>query len=360
MAATPSSAQMAALLAQWNDWLAGRTDVMLSLEDRVRTAGTDSDRADLAAAFMARKVVDDRLQAVAELAEHDRAEAAALAGQPLIDDLGQPVGKNLSDAAALVDAIVQRVEQRVAGVENRSATEVAAATRADIDLSVAERLAHELGSQINQAAQLRSELVARRGLVDVAGRVAELRAELERIDAERRQLFEKWAASSTRLEALSETEAVVRQLAERCRAKVVQAPTLAIPSVAALGPLATTDELEAMPWTAARGVMTPVLDKIDRVEAALAVAHDRYQQPLDDRDDLRGLLQSFRDKAAAHGLGENSDLEPLYRRAESYLWAAPCDSAAARPLVDRYVAVVNAMIASEVAPGGLPSGGNGS
>ena len=102
-----------------------------------------------------------------------------------------------------------------------------------------------------------------------------------------------------------------------------------------------------MPWAAARGVMVPVLDKIERLDAALAEARHRYQQPLDDRDDLRGLLQSFRDKAAAHGLGENSDLEPLYRRAESYLWAAPCDLAAARPLVDRYVAVVNTMIAAK-------------
>ena len=352
MSSTPSSEQMAALLGQWNDWLAGRTDEMLSLEDRVRIAGTDQDRADLAAAFMARKVVDVRLQAVTELAEHDRAKAAALAGQPLVDDLGQTVGQNLSDAARLIDAIVQRVEQRVSSVETQSANEVAVATRADTDLSVAERLARDLGSHVNRVAQLRADLVARRGLVDVAARAAELRRELEQTDAERRQLFTKWAASSARLEALGETEAAVRQLAERCRAKVVQAPTLAIPSVAAVGPMATTEELEAMPWPAARGVMTPVLDKIQRLELALAQARDRYQRPLDDRDALRGLLQSFRDKADAHGLGENSELEPLYRRAESYLWAAPCDIASARPLVDRYVAVVNAMITSAAASGG--------
>ena len=44
MAAEPTAQQMAALLTQWNDWLAGRTDAMLSLEDRVRTAGSDKDR----------------------------------------------------------------------------------------------------------------------------------------------------------------------------------------------------------------------------------------------------------------------------------------------------------------------------
>ena len=107
---------MAALLAQWNDWLAGRTDAMLSLEDRVRTAGSKKDQDDLAAAFVARKVVGDRLQAIADLVDHDRAKAAALANQPLVDNLGSPVGQNLEDAAALVDAIVQRVESNVSGV----------------------------------------------------------------------------------------------------------------------------------------------------------------------------------------------------------------------------------------------------
>ena len=81
MAATPTEREMAALLAQWNDWLAARTDAMLSLEDRVRGSGSDADRADLAAAFVARKVVGDRLQEITDLAEHDRAQGRR-AGQP--------------------------------------------------------------------------------------------------------------------------------------------------------------------------------------------------------------------------------------------------------------------------------------
>jgi hypothetical protein len=350
MAAALTPEQMTALLTQWNDWLAGRTDAMLSLEDRVRTAGTDQDRADLAAAFVGRKVVADRLQAISDLAENDRAKAAAMANQPLTDSIGSPVGQNLADAAALVDAIVQRVESHVSGAENRSAGEVALATRADADLSVAERLAHQLGSHINRAAQLRSDLVARRDLESVATQAAALRNELEQIDTERRQLFADWANLDDRLTALGDTEASVRALAVRCRDKIVQTPTLAIPSVAAVGEFMSTDELKTMPWSAARVVMSPIVAKVQRLEAALAEARRRYQQPLDDRDDLRGLLQSFRDKAAAHGLGEDNELEPLYRQAESLLWAAPCDIAAARPLVDRYVNAVNAKITSSISP----------
>jgi hypothetical protein len=355
MPTTLTAAQMTALLTQWNDWLAGRTDAMLSLEDRVRTAGSDADRSDLAAAFVARKVVGDRLQAIADLAEHDRAKASDLASQPLVDNLGGPVGQNLADAAALVDAIVQRVESHVSGVETRSATEVAQATRADADLTIAERLAHLLGSHINRAAQLRGDLVARHDLARVATSAAELRVELERIDAERRALFESWRTLDDRLVSLTDAEASVRQLAQRCRDKVLQAPSLAIPSVAAVGPSPSSDELTTMPWTAARAVMAPVIDKVRRLEAALAEARRRYQKPLDERDAMRGLLQSFRGKADAHQLAENADLEPLYRQAELLLWAAPCDIASAHPLVDRYVAVVNAKIASAVSPGGVGS-----
>jgi hypothetical protein len=353
VADTPSAEQMAALLAQWNDWLDARTDAILSLEDRVRTAGTDQDQADVASAFVARKIVDDRLQEIEKLAQHHPGQAAELANQPLVDDVGGAIGRNLADAAALVDAIVQRVESHVSSVENQSVTEVGLATRADADLRIAERLAQELGSGINRAAQLRSDLVARHDLAGVATHATALRAELEQTDAERRRLFESWTTLDDQLTRLGVAEAAVRELAQRCRDKIVQTPALAIPSVAAVGSIQTVDELRTMPWAAARAAMTPVVAKVQRLEAALAEAQHRFQQPLDDREDLRGLLQSFRDKADAHGLGEHPELEPLYRQAEGVLWAAPCDIAAARPLVDRYVAAVNAKIASAVSPGGL-------
>ncbi|HZX53735.1 MAG TPA: hypothetical protein VFE86_03600 [Ilumatobacteraceae bacterium] len=352
-AALPTAAQMAALLAQWNDWLSARTDTMLSLEDRVRTAGSDTERADLAAAFVARKAVADRLEEISDLTQRDAAGAAALANEPLVDTLGASVGANLSDAAALIDAIVDRVESHVATVERQSATDVELATRADADLAIAERLAQQLGSHVNRAAQLRSDLSSRRDLAAVAGRAAALRSELESIDEERRQLFATWAELPDRLGALSDSEASLRQLAERCRDKIANPPTLAIPSVAAVESLPETVDLQSMPWPAARSTMSPLIAKVQRLDAALAEARRRFQQPLSERDDLRGLLQSFRDKAGAHGLGEDSDLEPLYRRAEEVLWAAPCDLAAARPLVDEYVAAVNAKITSRVSPGGL-------
>jgi len=104
-------------------------------------------------------------------------------------------------------------------------------------------------------------------------------------------------------------------------------------------------DLDEMPWRNARAAAAPLVAKVDRLSAALAEARQRFEEPLSRRDDLRGLLQSFRQKAAAKGLGEHPEVETRYRRAESLLWAAPCDLEAAGPLVDEFVATVNTMTA---------------
>jgi hypothetical protein len=352
MSGTPTADEMHALLSQWGDWMAARTDAMMSLEQRVRTAGSAEDDTDLAAAFVARKALADRLQAISDTAEHDRKQAAQLAIQPVVDDLGGPVGNNLANAAALVDAIVTRVEQRVSSTESRLAAEVGVAAKVDSDLAIAERLANQLGSHVNRVAQLRDRSVDHRSAAALADEAARLRSELEAADAERRQTFAQWTAVPERLAELSNEETAVRQLAERCRVKIANAPSLGVPAVAAVGDLPSIADLEAMPWAAARATMTPILVKVERLHAAFAEAGRRFRQPLDDRDDQRGLLQAFRDKAAEHGFGESADVEPLYRQAESVLWAAPCDLASARPLVERYVAAVNALISAAVSSKG--------
>ena len=68
----PTATEITQLLAEWNEWLAARTDSLLSLEERVRSAGTAADQADLAAAFVCRKAITDRLDDVEGLARRDR------------------------------------------------------------------------------------------------------------------------------------------------------------------------------------------------------------------------------------------------------------------------------------------------
>ena len=340
----PSATELTALIAQWTEWLSSRTDSLLSLEERVKSAGNPSDAADLAAAFVCRKAITDRLEQVAVAAQRDRAAASALTAQPVLDDLGGLVGNNLTEAAELLDGVLQRVEHSVAGREALQLGEASTAAQVDADLSVAERLSAELGLQVNHVGQLREAFNRRERMAETSIEAATVRASLEAAARERASLLSQWQAAPARLQALTADEAGVRELAARCRAKVVQAPPLAVPSVAAisasLGDLQPTD-LDSLPWATVRGRIGPLLLKIDRVAAALAEAERRFQAVLDRRDELRGLLHGFADKAAAHGVIEEPRLDALYQEAKAVLWAAPCDVDRGAALVDQYVAMVN-------------------
>ncbi|HRB02206.1 MAG TPA: hypothetical protein PLP26_02490 [Ilumatobacteraceae bacterium] len=338
----PTATEITQLLADWSEWVAARTDSLLSLESRVRTAGTADDEADVAAAFVCRKAITDRLQTVTELSQHDRAAATALSAQPLRDDLGQLVGNSLVEAATLLDAVLQRVEGSVEDREREQVLTVTATAAAQADLTIAARLAQELGMQANQVAELRERLGGGGDLTEVAGEAATVRISLEAAAKERDRLLEQWNDVPARLAALTATEGAVRELAERCRAKVLQAPPLAVPSVATVG--ADLPDVAGLTWIATRGRITPVLHQVDRVAAALAEAQRRFQAALDRREELRGLVQAFADKASVGGVLEHPELDTLYQEAKAVLWSAPCDIDRGGELVDRYVALVNTKV----------------
>ncbi len=344
MAAVPTQADVDSLVAQWREWLGTRTDALLSLEDRVRSAGTDADVADVAAAFVARKAISDRLEQVAQAAGRDRAVAVTLTTQPLADDLGAPVGRDLTDAATLLDAIVGRVEQRVAGNEQREVAHATATQQAAADLVVAERLSAELGMQVNHVASLRDRLHVRSDVAVVAAESAAVRASLEAAARERARLLAQWAEVPARFAELVAIEVRVREVADRCRAKVRQAPLLAVPSVAAIEAevsQASEVDISLLPWVGARARVAPLLTKLERVGAALAEAERRFKEPMQQRDEMRGLLQAFADKANAGGVMETLELDGLYQHAKAVLWAAPCDVEQGTVLVHQYVAAVN-------------------
>jgi hypothetical protein len=64
------------------------------------------------------------------------------------------------------------------------------------------------------------------------------------------------------------------------------------------------------------------------------------RRPLARRNELRGLLESYRAKAAALGRAEDPELDELHRSAREVLWSAPCDLEAADLRVRRYVEAI--------------------
>ena len=346
----PSAAEFESTLDQWSTWIADHTDALLSLDERARVAGTPGDQADIAAAFVARKALALRLDEIRAQVTRDRRAAAALTAAPVVDDLGGPVGNDLADAAKLLDAVLQRVAGNLDRSEADQADDLRLRAVVADQLVVAQRLSALLGSQVNRVAKIADRVAAAdRGADDFAAIAAPLRsvtAELENAAAQRVDVLGRLQGAAERVETLRTTEVSVRELAARCREKVLQAPNLAVPSVAALGETPVVDPGAGEPWVATLGRVQPWLDRVDRVGAALDFARQKFQAALDERDQQRGLLQAFRDKAAAYGFGEHHEIEPLYRAAEAVLWSAPCDLVAAGPLVQEYLAAVNARVSS--------------
>ena len=96
------------------------------------------------------------------------------------------------------------------------------------------------------------------------------------------------------------------------------------------------------------------LDLADKQATAVAKAcRDSEQQAtalLDRRDELRGLLDAYRARAAKLGGAEDSDLDARYDRARDLLWTAPCDLPAAADAVTGYQQAVLSLGAREQRP----------
>ena len=125
------------------------------------------------------------------------------------------------------------------------------------------------------------------------------------------------ATAASRIVELSAVEAEVRDLARRCTEKITTAPRLAVPDVAALGPVPGIPDGAGDPgtWRAARAELEGYLGRLDRVAAAFAEARRRFEAPLDERGDLRGLLTAYRDRANRFGLAEDPTLAEAFEEA---------------------------------------------
>ncbi|MGW7684985.1 hypothetical protein ACWGID_29865 [Kribbella sp. NPDC054772] len=168
---------------------------------------------------------------------------------------------------------------------------------------------------------------------DIGGLIGPL--ELDAAKAERDLIVgaatrKERAADVARARALrSELEAqgtAVRALADKTVATVSPAPRLAVPDVTALG---------AVPNTPAE--LAKYLTRLDAVRRALGQAQAAYGAALGRRDELTQLLDAYQVKAASVAPG-NEDLAELYRRGRAVIEAEPVDLARLGALVAAYQA----------------------
>ncbi len=122
---------------------------------------------------------------------------------------------------------------------------------------------------------------------------------------------------------LTERQQTLTALVDRCVATITPAPTYAIPTVSALGPIPNTPD-----------ALQPYLAKLEQVDQAMDVVHQAYTAALSDRDALelsfqRLLLQTQQPGEVTTQIGE---------LATRVLAERPCPIRVAGALIDAYKA----------------------
>jgi hypothetical protein len=351
-------------LRRWRDDLRTALD---ALDRRAQVASSaDAFTGDLTLALSLAESISRRTDELitawdsGRVGDKELARLAELMWARLPDALGNPSAFSLDEATALAAALESRLAARL------DADTIAGSGAADRIAPLRDTLArcHDLATtlerRVDEANALTAELDAA-----LASDAKTLAAEITRIadaaDLLERDLIKETAlrtsvsrdapALAGRVAKLEQIAADVRETAQRCRDKIADPPRLAVPDVAALGPVPPPPDGPDLPgtWTAARAALDAYQARLDQAAAALAEAGRRYAAPLTERAELRGLAEAYRAKAAAAGLAEDPGLDAQFAAARAVLWRAPCDLVAARRLAETYGHAV------QVAVGAMPA-----
>lgn len=177
------------------------------------------------------------------------------------------------------------------------------------------------------------------GLARARSSVASAAEQQRAVDA----LLAEGPAGLAELDRLQGALAAAHEAAVGKIAEYPPAPPVPV-DVAALG--ARLAEFAAAADPAGRAAAAPGLQlwrrELDAATSRVRAELDGAERPLRERSELRGRLEAYRAKAAAHGLAEHAQLSRMGERARDLLHVAPCDLAAARAAVNAYTNAVAA------------------
>lgn len=244
---------------------------------------------------------------------------------------------SLPEACRLSDALVAQLRQKLNLDPN--AEQLARRLR-DLRAQL-ERIREQVGMEPLAARPAASTQVAQ-----LAARVAELEGKRERggdiggllgpleIDAaryerdlivggaRRRQNRDALARAREQAEELAAREQALRQLVANAVAQVSPAPKYAVPDVAALGPVPNT-----------RAEIDAYLARLTQVSRAMQVVQDAYSGALAERDAQLALVGALRAKADALGFAADPDFTALTDQAEQLLQRRPAPMGVIRQLL---------------------------
>jgi len=127
-------------------------------------------------------------------------------------------------------------------------------------------------------------------------------------------------------------------------ARVLAAPTLAVPHVEALGPV-PDDPL----------AVDAYLVRLATVARALALVEQAYSAPLAELADLNALLDVYHAKAAGTGRADQPEVAEMYKQSRAVLAETPTDLARARAVVAAYQTLLGGSTSPAAGPLSGPS-----
>lgn len=150
--------------------------------------------------------------------------------------------------------------------------------------------------------------------------------------ARRRENRDALARARELTDELTAQEQALRQLVAKAVAEVTPAPKYAVPDVAALGPVPNT-----------RAAIDAHLARLGQVSRALQVVQDAYAGVLAERDAQASLLEALSVKANALGHGDDPDFVALVDSARRLLARRPAPLAVVRQLLPAAQALLDAL-----------------
>jgi hypothetical protein len=155
-------------------------------------------------------------------------------------------------------------------------------------------------------------------------------------NTKRRQAQDKLARARELLEALQLRETALNDLVTRTVESVTPAPKYAVPNVAALGPV---------PSSASQ--LDGYLVKLGSVSKAMQIVQDAYGKALDDRKALTDRLSHEVSTAQQAGVASDADVAALGGVVESFLARRPAPTQVVASLLDAYAAAVRMLAARD-------------
>ena len=348
LGSAPEPAQLQAYLTGLEAWVRGRRAELDDLDSAALAAGRGAEvGSDVALALSLWKAVSDRYAEMWATWDGGRVlEAQRRRLTDLVWTRLDGVGVSVPEACRLCDAVASQLRTRLALTPGADAS---AARIKDLRAQL-ERIRDQVGLEpalarddaVDRLAALVLRLReaserAQRG-ADVGGLLPPLEQdaaifERDLIVGNQRRRDARGLLEQARRErtALETREAQLAALVATCVATVQPAPRYAVPDVSALGPLPDAPE-----------AIQAYLDRLDRVDLAIAHAQRAYATALAEHTDLVALLDAHVARARATGVADRPDVATAERQARDVLARRPVPMSLASQLVATYQTWVDA------------------